>query len=151
MLQLDTNAKNSPPVLSNISVPTYIGPRMNGAMIHVPVGDQGVLVLIAGQTTMVPTPYGVGIPKANEGNTNINNSFVDIYDIQTGYWFRQQTFGEDGSYFYIGAVLILRQVYQLFQQGDQIFARFLLLRLIRVHSISSWLLALVRLCPIFCY
>jgi hypothetical protein len=66
---------------------------MNGAMIHIPVSDQGVLVLIRGQTTMIPTPYGVGILKANE-NTNINISFVDIYDIQTEYWFRQQTFGE---------------------------------------------------------
>ena len=93
MLQLDTNLDNSPPILSNISVPTYIGPRMNGAMIHVPVGDQGVLVLIAGQTTMVPTPYGIGIQNANGGNTNINNSFVDIFDIETGYWFRQETFG----------------------------------------------------------
>jgi hypothetical protein len=43
---------------------------------------------------MIPTPYGVGILKPNEGNTNINISFVDIYDIQTEYWFRQQMFGE---------------------------------------------------------
>ena len=92
MLQLDTNT--SPPTLSNISVPTYVGPRMNGAMIHVPVGDKGVIIQIGGQTTINPTPYGVGIPKANEGNVNINNSFVDIYDIETGYWFRQTTFGK---------------------------------------------------------
>jgi hypothetical protein len=91
MLQLDTNM--SPPTLSNISIPTYIGPRMNGAMIHVPVGEQGVLVQIGGQTTENPTPYGVGIANANAGNVNINNSFVDIYDIQTGYWFRQEAFG----------------------------------------------------------
>ena len=93
MLQLDTNPTNTPPVLSNVSVPTYIGPRMNGAMIHVPVGEQGILVLIGGQTTMVPTPYGIGIQNANAGNTNINNSFVDIFDIETGYWFRQDAFG----------------------------------------------------------
>jgi hypothetical protein len=92
MLQLDTNT--SPPTLSNISVPSYIGPRMNGAMIHVPVGEQGVIVQIGGQMTVNPTPYGIGITNANAGNTNINNSFVDIYDIQTGYWFRQETFGE---------------------------------------------------------
>lgn len=46
MLQLDTNIKDSPPTLSNISVPANIEPGMNGAMIHVPVGDQGVLILI---------------------------------------------------------------------------------------------------------
>lgn len=91
-MSLDTSA--SPPILTNISVPTYVGPRMNGAMIHVPIGDKGVIVQIAGQTTMDPTPYGVGIQDANAGNVNINNSFVDIYDIESGYWFRQQTFGE---------------------------------------------------------
>ena len=42
---------------------------------------------------MSPTPYGIGIANANGGNVNINNSFVDIYDIETGYWFRQTTFG----------------------------------------------------------
>ncbi|KAE9364056.1 hypothetical protein N431DRAFT_489847 [Stipitochalara longipes BDJ] len=93
MLQLDTNPSNTPPVLSNVSVPSYIGPRMNGAMIYVPVGSQGVLVLIGGQTTDNPTPYGIGIQNANAGNTNINNSFVDIFDVETGYWFRQETFG----------------------------------------------------------
>jgi hypothetical protein len=91
MLQLDTNT--SPPTLTNISVPTYVGPRMNGAMIHVPVGAKGILVQIGGQTTMDPTPFGVPIINANAMNTNINMSFVDIYDIETGYWFRQDTFG----------------------------------------------------------
>ncbi|KAL2064700.1 hypothetical protein VTL71DRAFT_3838 [Oculimacula yallundae] len=91
MLQLDTNT--SPPTLTNISVPTYIGPRMNGAMIHVPVGKKGVLVQIAGQVPQDPTPFGTPILKANEKNVNIDNGFVDIYDIETGFWFRQQTFG----------------------------------------------------------
>lgn len=91
MLQLDTNT--SPPTLSNISVPTYIGPRMNGAMVHIPVGEEGILVQVAGQETINPTPYGISIAGANQQNTAINNSFVDIYDIKSGYWFRQQTFG----------------------------------------------------------
>jgi len=34
---------------------------------------------------MIGTPYGVEILKANEGNTNINIRFADIYDIQTEY------------------------------------------------------------------
>ncbi len=95
MLQLDTNT--SPPTLSNISVPTYIGPRMNGAMIHVPVGEQGVIVQIGGQTTENPTPYGVGIANANAGNVNINNSFVDIYDIQTGFGMTRYSLWSDGT------------------------------------------------------
>ncbi|CZR61606.1 uncharacterized protein PAC_11503 [Phialocephala subalpina] len=91
MLQLDTNT--SPPTLTNISVPTYVGPRMNGAMVHVPVGDKGIIVQIAGQEPMNPTQWGVPIPGANQQNTAINNTYVDIYDIESGFWFRQQTFG----------------------------------------------------------
>ncbi|KAK0118628.1 hypothetical protein ONS96_011719 [Cadophora gregata f. sp. sojae] len=91
MLQLNTNT--APPTLTNISVPDYIGPRMNGAMIHVPVGEKGVVIQIAGQVPKDPTPFGIPILKANEKNDNIENSFVDIYDIETGFWFRQQTFG----------------------------------------------------------
>jgi hypothetical protein len=96
MVALDTTT--SPPTLSNISVPTYVGPRMNGAMVHVPVGKLGVVVQIGGQTTQDPTPYGIGIANANAGNVNINNSFVDIYDLETGYWFRQETFGKYTQY-----------------------------------------------------
>ncbi|KAL0937221.1 Kelch repeat-containing protein-like protein 2 [Colletotrichum truncatum] len=92
MLELDTSDE-SQPKLTNISVPTYIGPRMNGAMVHVPVGNKGIIVNLGGQTTRDPTPYGVRVPKASSGNININLSFVDIYDIETGFWFRQETFG----------------------------------------------------------
>lgn len=67
---------------------------MNGAMVHVPVGKKGVIVQIAGQTTMSPTPWGVPMAAANEHNTAINNTYVDIYDIESGYWFRQATFGQ---------------------------------------------------------
>ncbi|TQN67030.1 Kelch repeat-containing protein [Colletotrichum shisoi] len=92
MLELDT-VDRSRPRLANISVPTYVGPRMNGAMVHVPVGEKGIIVNIGGQATRDPTPYGVRVQNANAGNVNINLAFVDIYDIETGFWFRQETFG----------------------------------------------------------
>ncbi|KAI8174353.1 hypothetical protein K4K53_009048 [Colletotrichum sp. SAR 10_77] len=92
MLELDT-ADKSEPKLTNISVPTYVGPRMNGAMVHVPVGEKGIIVNIGGQTTRDETAFGVRIDDAASGNININQSFVDIYDIETGFWFRQETFG----------------------------------------------------------
>ncbi|KAF0324478.1 kelch domain-containing protein [Colletotrichum asianum] len=92
MLELDT-ADRSRPKLTNISVPTYVGPRMNGAMVHVPVGEKGIIVNIGGQTTRDETEFGVRIDDAASGNININQSFVDIYDIETGFWFRQETFG----------------------------------------------------------
>jgi hypothetical protein len=90
MLQLDSTT--SPLALMNISVPTYIGPRWNGAMVHIPVSPKGVVVQIAGQTTQDPTPFGVPIVNANAGTVNIHRSLVDIYDVETGYWFRQDTF-----------------------------------------------------------
>jgi hypothetical protein len=45
---------------------------MNGAMVHVPVGQYGILVQIGGQMTMTPTDYGIRIPNANAGNTNVS-------------------------------------------------------------------------------
>ncbi|KAK2771939.1 cell wall anchored protein [Colletotrichum kahawae] len=92
MLELDT-ADKSQPKLTNISVPTYVGPRMNGAMVHVPAGEKGIIVNIGGQTTRDETEFGIRIDEAASGNININQSFVDIYDIETGFWFRQETFG----------------------------------------------------------
>lgn len=53
------------------------GPRMNGAMVHVPVGKQGALVQIGGQITLNPTPYGKRIPDASGGNINV--SFSPIF------------------------------------------------------------------------
>ena len=50
------------------------GPRMNGAMVHVPVGKQGVLVQIGGQITLNPTPYGQRLPDASGGNINVSSS-----------------------------------------------------------------------------
>ncbi|KUI54697.1 hypothetical protein VP1G_02094 [Cytospora mali] len=100
MLVLDTSTSVTMPILTNISVPVSLdngdhpfGPRMNGAMVHVPVGDMGILVFIGGQTTQNPTPYGTKVPGAAQSNVMIDNTFVDIYDIRSGIWFRQQTFG----------------------------------------------------------
>lgn len=97
MLQLDTS-QPAVPVLTNISIPTFLGPRTDGAMIHVPVGPKGVLVLIGGQTTQNPnTPWGVPVPGASGGNIMKNMTEVDLYDIESGYWFRQKTFDAGGG------------------------------------------------------
>ncbi|PVH78058.1 hypothetical protein DL98DRAFT_391298, partial [Cadophora sp. DSE1049] len=92
MLRLDTSEPESP-VLTNISIPTFLRPRLDGSMIHVPVGGKGILVLIGGQTTSSPnTPWGVPVEHASWGNIMINMTEIDIYDIESGYWFRQKTF-----------------------------------------------------------
>ncbi|CZR68786.1 uncharacterized protein PAC_18685 [Phialocephala subalpina] len=97
MLRLDTSQPEAP-VLTNISIPTFLQPRSDGAMIHVPVGPKGILVLIGGQTTLNPnTPWGVPIAGASGGNVMINMTEVDLYDIESGYWFRQQTFATAGG------------------------------------------------------
>lgn len=100
MLALDTSKDVSKPTLTNISVPAQMlgqdfGPRMNGASVHVPVGDKGVVVQLGGQIpeNTTTTPYGTRVKDANAHNINIPLKYVDIYDIQTGYWFRQETFG----------------------------------------------------------
>jgi len=54
------------------------GPRMNGAMVHVPVGKLGVLVQIGGQITMKPTPYGQRIPGAIGGNHNVRTACHEL-------------------------------------------------------------------------
>lgn len=55
MLMLDASSAVAKPKLTNISVPTSLdnaahslGPRLNGAMLHVPSGGQGILVFIGG-------------------------------------------------------------------------------------------------------
>ena len=98
MLELNTKGvkqsdDSSKATLTNITVPTYMGPRMNGAMVHVPVGDKGVIVSLGGQVPNDATAFGVGVANANANNQNIGLDKVDIYDIETGYWFRQQTSG----------------------------------------------------------
>jgi len=80
MLSLDTSGLNpssdsSAARLTNITVPDYVGPRMNGAMVHIPVGKQGVIAQIGGQTTNDPTPFGQKIPDANAGNSNVCCSY----------------------------------------------------------------------------
>jgi hypothetical protein len=76
MLSLDTNgltpsSDSSQAKLTNITVPNYIGPRMNGAMVHVPVGEKGVVVQIGGQTDADPQSFGIGIANANSVGSNV--------------------------------------------------------------------------------
>lgn len=80
MLVLDTGEDVTSSTLTNVSVPVSpdgggsFGPRMNGAVVHVPVGDQGVLVFIGGQTTQNPTAYGVQIPDAAHENVMVSST-----------------------------------------------------------------------------
>ncbi|TLD09740.1 hypothetical protein PspLS_11400 [Pyricularia sp. CBS 133598] len=100
MLALDTSEGLEKPRLTNISTPrsldgdkTHFGPRMSGGMVHIPVGEKGILVQLGGHTTEDYPQYGNKVSGANTKNKNIDLSFVDIYDISSGFWFHQQTFG----------------------------------------------------------
>jgi hypothetical protein len=46
---------------------------MNGAMVHVPVGNKGVVVQIGGQIPVNTTasPYGIPVKDANANNVNV--------------------------------------------------------------------------------
>jgi hypothetical protein len=85
MLALNTRPSLTKPTLTNISVPTSLdggktpfGPRMNGAMVHVPIGKQGILVFIGGQVPIDPTPYGINIKDANAKNTNVGDLLLSL-------------------------------------------------------------------------
>lgn len=76
---MDTGSGVAKPTLTNTSVPVSLGdakapfgPRMNGAMVHVPIGDHGIIVFLGGQVTTDPTPYGVQIKGANGKNDNVS-------------------------------------------------------------------------------
>lgn len=79
MLMLDASSAVAEPTLTNISVPTSLdngthpfGPRLNGAMVHVPSGGRGILVLIGGQIPQNPTDYGMQIPNAAQHNVMVS-------------------------------------------------------------------------------
>lgn len=76
---LDASSAVANPSLTNISVPTSLdngshpfGPRLNGAMVHVPSGGQGILVFIGGQIPQNPTDYGIQIPNAAQHNVMVS-------------------------------------------------------------------------------
>lgn len=80
MLALDTSEGLEKPRLTNISTPrsldgdkTHFGPRMNGGMVHIPVGDKGILVQIGGHTTEDYPQYGHKLSSgANARNKNVS-------------------------------------------------------------------------------
>lgn len=79
MLMLDASSAVAKPTITNISVPTSLdngthpfGPRLNGAMLHVPCGGQGILVFIGGQIPQNPTDYGIQIPNAAQHNVMVS-------------------------------------------------------------------------------
>ncbi len=75
MLKLDTSQPETP-TLTNMSIPTFLRPRLDGSMIHVPVGKKGILVLIGGQRTADPnTPWGVPVEHASWGNIMASSAF----------------------------------------------------------------------------
>ena len=81
---LDTSPAVARPTLTNTSVPVSLGdnknkpfgPRMNGAMVHVPIGDKGIVVFLGGQVTVDPTPYGIPKKGANAGNDNVYTTIL---------------------------------------------------------------------------
>lgn len=74
MLRLDTSQPETA-TLTNVSIPTFLRPRLDGSMIHVPVGKKGILVLIGGQTTADPTtPWGVPVVHASWGNIMVRTA-----------------------------------------------------------------------------
>lgn len=74
MLELDTSS-SSQTVLRNITAPQYMPPRMNGALVHLPIGDKGVIVAVGGQAPTTGLPFGVVVPNANAQATEVSVVF----------------------------------------------------------------------------
>ncbi|KAI1265771.1 hypothetical protein F5Y18DRAFT_46594 [Xylariaceae sp. FL1019] len=80
-------------IWTNVTLPTSVPSRANPSVVWVPVGDQGILVVLG----------GVSYPEYNNGNATSQNSAqseedspgymsnIDIYDIANDQWYQQPT------------------------------------------------------------
>lgn len=77
MLEFDTSSASSSSdssqmILTNITAPQYMPPRMNGAVVHLPIGDKGVVMMVGGQAPTTGLPFGVVVPNANSQATEVS-------------------------------------------------------------------------------
>ncbi|KAF9873213.1 kelch repeat protein [Colletotrichum karsti] len=82
---------------SNDSLPPEIKPRANPSVVWVPVGKEGILVVVGGVTNPEVANYAARKSKDPVLNERESPEFmkkIDIYDVASKSWFQQET--EDG-------------------------------------------------------
>ncbi|KAI0532608.1 hypothetical protein GGR58DRAFT_161003 [Xylaria digitata] len=92
LITLDIGSKQSPK-WTNTSLPDSIPSRANPSVVWVPVGEQGILVVLGGVT--YPQYATANQTSLNEAQSNLDGpgymSNIDIYDIANGTWYQQPT------------------------------------------------------------
>ncbi|KAL0933343.1 kelch repeat protein [Colletotrichum truncatum] len=79
---------------SNETLPSFIKPRANPSVVWVPVGPQGILVVVGGVT--YPEVANFAIRKTDDSVLNKEESptfmkTIDIYDVASKKWYQQET------------------------------------------------------------
>ncbi|KAI0014237.1 hypothetical protein F4779DRAFT_910 [Xylariaceae sp. FL0662B] len=86
-------------VWSNVTLPDNVPSRANPSVVWVPVGEQGILVVLG----------GVSYPEYNNNQKKSQNEAqsekdspgymmnVDVYDVASGKWYQQPTMGAPGQ------------------------------------------------------
>ncbi|KAF2963049.1 hypothetical protein GQX73_g10521 [Xylaria multiplex] len=92
LITLDIGSGQSPE-WTNTSLPDSIPSRANPSVVWVPVGEQGILVVLGGVT--YPQYATVNQTSSNEAQSDLDGpgymSNIDIYDIANGTWYQQPT------------------------------------------------------------
>ncbi|KOS23271.1 RING finger protein B [Escovopsis weberi] len=92
LIAVDMGTQNFPK-WSNKTLPSEIRARSNAAVVWVPVGGQGILVVIGGTT--FPDWADVSRKSYNESQSKILDAAfmqtIDIYDVESDTWYQQST------------------------------------------------------------
>ncbi|KAG6121252.1 hypothetical protein E4U13_005153 [Claviceps humidiphila] len=84
---------------SNMTLPPKIKGRSNAEVVWVPVGKQGILVVLGG--VLYPEWATVGHKSANETASTLESPefmrVIDIYDVASKEWYQQSTQGGPGA------------------------------------------------------
>ncbi|KAI0828451.1 hypothetical protein F5Y06DRAFT_223955 [Hypoxylon sp. FL0890] len=103
-------------VWTNVTLPTGTPSRANPSVVWVPVGEQGILVVIGGVT--YPDYNNVNGTSMNPAQSNKDSpgfmSRIDVYDIAGNKWYQQPTQSNPPQYAKGCAVLGVAQDYSSF-------------------------------------
>ncbi|EGX96214.1 Galactose oxidase/kelch, beta-propeller [Cordyceps militaris CM01] len=91
---------------TNTTLPSHIKPRANPEVVWVPVGEQGILVVLGGAT--YPEWASSATHKSSNKTLSVTNrskeqespafmSTIDIYDVANSTWYQQPTTGGPGT------------------------------------------------------
>lgn len=101
---------------SNVTLPRGIPSRAGPSVVWVPVGEQGILVVLGGVTypSFTSNSGDSANPEQNKQDSPGFMANIDIYDIAGDTWYQQQTIGSPSQYALGCAVVATAQDYSSF-------------------------------------